>query len=65
MNPLVKRLTHDAAAPVEEMLERLIRTATLIATGLACAIAASAFLTVDLYLFLAELGLPRRGGERR
>jgi hypothetical protein len=52
MNPLVRRLTEEAAAPLEDMLARLIRTAALVAMGVACAIAASLFLTFDLYLFI-------------
>lgn len=52
MNPLVRRLAHEASAPVEEMIARLIRTAALVALGAGCAIAASVFLTVDLYLYV-------------
>lgn len=52
MNPLIKRLAHEAAAPLEEMLARLIRTAALIAMAAGCAMAALVFLTVDLFLYL-------------
>ena len=45
MNPLIKRLAHEASAPLEEMLQRLIRVAALIALATGCAIAASAFFT--------------------
>ncbi|VTZ21443.1 conserved membrane hypothetical protein [Methylocella tundrae] len=55
MNPLIKRLAHEAVAPLEEMLARLIRTAALIAMATGCAIAASVFLTVDLFLYLQGL----------
>ncbi len=55
MNPLIRRLAHEAAAPLEEMLGRLIRTAALVAMAAGCAIAASAFFTVDLFLFLQNL----------
>jgi hypothetical protein len=51
MNPFISRLAHQASAPVEDMLARLIRTAALIALGAGCAIAASVFLTIDLYLY--------------
>jgi hypothetical protein len=52
MNPLIKRLTQEAAAPLEDMLARLIKTAALVAMAAGCAIAASVFLTMDLYLFI-------------
>ena len=52
MNPLISRLAHQASAPLEEMLARLIRIGALIALATGCAIAASVFLTIDLYLFL-------------
>jgi O-antigen/teichoic acid export membrane protein len=55
MNPLIKRLAHEASAPLEEMLQRLIRAAALIALATGCAIAASAFFTVDLFLYLQRL----------
>jgi hypothetical protein len=55
MNPLIKRLAHEASAQLEEMLQRLIRTAALIALATGCAIAASAFFTVDLFLYLQSL----------
>ena len=55
MNHLIKQLAHEASAPVEEMLQRLIRTAALIALAAGCAIAASAFFTVDLFLYLQSL----------
>lgn len=55
MNPLIARLAHEASAPVEDMLQRLIRTAALVALAAACAIAASAFLTIDLYLYLESI----------
>jgi hypothetical protein len=55
MNPLFKRLAHEASAPLEDMLQRLIRTAALIALATGCAIAASAFFTVDLFLYLQSL----------
>jgi hypothetical protein len=54
MNALIKRLAHEATAPVEEMLGRLLRSAALLALAAACAVAASVFLTVDLFLFLEE-----------
>ncbi len=52
MNPFITRLAHQASAPLEEMLTRLIRIGALIALATGCAIAASVFLTIDLYLFL-------------
>jgi hypothetical protein len=55
MNPLIKRLAHEASAPLEEMLQRLIRTAALIALATGCAIAASAFFTIDLFLYLQSV----------
>ncbi len=58
MNPLVRRLAQEAAAPLEEMLQRLIRTTALIVMATGCAIAASAFLTVDLFLYLQGLWGP-------
>ncbi len=55
MNPLVRRLAHEATAPLEEMLARLIRTGALIALAAGCAVVAAVFLTIDLFLFLQEI----------
>ncbi len=52
MNPLISRLAHEASAPLEDMLQRLIKTAALVALAAGCAVAASVFLTIDLYLYL-------------
>lgn len=52
MNPLISRVVHDASAPLEDMLARLIKTAALVALAAGCAIAASVFLTMDLYWFI-------------
>lgn len=54
MNPLIKRLAHEASAPLEDMLSRLIKTAAFVILAVGCAIAASVFLTMDLYLFIEE-----------
>ena len=52
MNSLISQLAHEASAPLEEMLTRLIRIGALIAVATGCAIAASVFLTIDLYLYI-------------
>jgi hypothetical protein len=57
MNPFIARLAQQASAPLEDMLARLIKTAALVALAAGCAIAASVFLTIDLYLFIeSKLG---------
>jgi hypothetical protein len=58
MKPLIRHFTQEAAAPLEDMLARLIRSAALIAMGVGCAIAASVFLTIDLYLYVEHLKGP-------
>lgn len=58
MNPLISRLAHEASQPLEDMLARLIKTAALVALGAGCAIAASVFLTIDLYLFIESRAGP-------
>jgi hypothetical protein len=58
MNPLISRLAHEASAPLEDMLARLIKTAALVALAAGCAIAASVFLTIDLYLFIESRAGP-------
>lgn len=58
MNPLISRLAHEASQPLEDMLARLIKTAALVALAAGCAIAASVFLTIDLYLFIESRAGP-------
>ncbi|MGO9674050.1 MAG: hypothetical protein ACLPSF_07765 [Methylocella sp.] len=62
MNPLISRLAREASAPLEDMLARLIRTAVLIVLAACCAIAASVFLTIDLYLFIESRTNPLVAG---
>jgi hypothetical protein len=52
MNPFITQLAHQASAPLEDMVARLIRVGALIALAAGSAIAASVFLTIDLYLFV-------------
>ena len=47
MNPLLSQLAHEASAPLEDMLARLIGIGALTRWPPACAIAASVFLTID------------------
>jgi hypothetical protein len=52
MNRFISRLAQQASAPLEDMLARLIKTAALIALATGCAVAASVFLTIGLYLYI-------------
>lgn len=58
MNTFLKRLASDAAQPVEDMLSRFVITLALIILAVGCVIAASAFLTVDLFLYIEEKSTP-------
>ncbi|PNG26925.1 hypothetical protein [Methylocella silvestris] len=58
MNSFIKRLAHDATAPLEDMLGRLVKTFALIIMAVGCVIAASAFLTVDLFLYIENISSP-------
>ncbi len=55
MNALIKRLARDAAAPVEQMAERLLKKAALFALAISCLFFASVFLTIALYTFVQTL----------
>ncbi|MEJ0094427.1 MAG: hypothetical protein WDN46_13605 [Methylocella sp.] len=55
MNPLIARVAHDAAAPLEAMIARLLKKVALVALGMGCVIAASVFLTIDLFAFIQTL----------
>jgi hypothetical protein len=55
MNALIKRLARDAAAPVEQMAERLLKKAALFLLAISCLFFASVFLTIALYTFVQTL----------
>ncbi|ACK49266.1 conserved hypothetical protein [Methylocella silvestris BL2] len=58
MNNFFKRLAHDATVPLEDMLGRLVKKFALIIMAVGCVIAASAFLTVDLFLYIESVSSP-------
>jgi hypothetical protein len=55
MNPLIRRLAREAAAPLEKMVASLLKKMGLIFFALICLFFASAFLTLDLYEFIQTL----------
>lgn len=55
MTALIKRLSRDAAAPIEQMGERLIKKAALFFLAMFCLFFASVFLTIALYTFIQTL----------
>ncbi|WP_395667187.1 hypothetical protein [Methylocella sp.] len=58
MKAYLKRLASEAAQPVEDMFGRMIKAFALVVMAVGCAVAASAFLTVDLYLYVESVSTP-------
>jgi len=52
MTALITRLARDAAAPIGQMGERLLKMATLLFLAMCCLFFASVFLTIALYTFV-------------
>ena len=52
MNALIKRLIHEATAPVEKMSARLFKKAVLFFVALSCLFVSSIFLTIALFIFI-------------
>ncbi|WOJ89803.1 phage holin family protein [Methylocapsa polymorpha] len=52
MTALITRLARDAAAPIGQMGERLLKMATLLFVAMCCLFFASVFLTIALYTFI-------------
>jgi hypothetical protein len=55
MNALIKRLIHEATAPVEKMSARLFKKAVLFFAVLSCLFISSIFLTIALFIFVQTL----------
>ena len=50
MIAVIKRFAREAAAPVEQMGERLLKKSALLALSVTCLFFASVFLTIALYI---------------
>lgn len=55
MKAYLKSLASEAAQPVEDMLGRLVMSFAFVAMAVGCVIAALAFLTADLFLYLESV----------
>ncbi len=55
MIAVIKRFAREAAAPVEQMGERLLKKSALLALSVTCLFFASVFLTIALYTFVQTL----------